>query len=165
MCLLAFAAGARAPATISATRAIPALDTDGLPAEGREHPSEPLLQLDLRLPPENLLRPRDVRLADLGIVDRKRLVDDLAHRAGDPDDGLRELVERELARVADVHREVLSALGEQNEPADEVVDVAEAPRLRALAEDRDRLALERLAHERRHGAPVVRAHARAVRVA
>src|SRR5919202_6758523 len=88
------------------------LHTDGLPAEGREHPSEPLLQLDLRLPAEHLLRPRDVRLADLWIVDRERLVHDLARRAGDAEDGLRELVERELARVPDVHRQVLSALRE-----------------------------------------------------
>src|SRR5690242_16821497 len=100
-----------------------ALHTDGLPAEGREHPSEPLLQLDLRLPAENLLRPRDVRLADLGIVDRQRLVDDLARGARDAKHGLGELVERELARVPDVHRQVLAALGEQHQPADEVVDV------------------------------------------
>src|SRR5919204_5252305 len=102
MCLLALAAGARRPATTRRAAAATALlDTDGLPAEGREHPSEPLLQLDLRLPAENLLRPRDVRLADLGIVDRERLVDDLARRAGHPEDGVGELVQRELARVPD----------------------------------------------------------------
>src|SRR2546423_6409930 len=162
MCLLALAAGAAKRTTAQTARN--ALHTDGLPAEGREHPSDPLLQLDLGLPAENLLRPGDVRLANLGIVDRERLVDDLPRRAGDAEDGLGELVERELARVPDVHRQVLAALGEQHEPADQVVDVAEAPRLRTVAEDRDRRALERLAHERRHGAPVVRAHARAVGV-
>src|SRR5205085_7654796 len=162
MCLLALAAGAAI--RTAAQTATKALHTDGFPAEGREHPSEPLLQLDLRLPAEHLLGPRDVRLADLGIVDRERLVDDLARRAGDTEHRLGELVERELARVPDVHRQVLAALRKENEPADQVVDVAKAPRLRAVAEDGDRLALERLAHERRHGAPVVRAHARAVRV-
>src|SRR5256885_8751196 len=117
MCLLALAAGATRRTAAHAARS--ALHTDGLPAEGREHPSEPLLQLDLRLPAENLLRPRDVRLADLGIVDRKRLVDDLARRAGHAEHGLRELVERELARVPDVHRQVLAALGAEGEPADQ----------------------------------------------
>src|SRR5918911_5134131 len=124
MCLLALAAGARTRTATTAARN--ALHTDGLPAEGREHPSEPLLQLDLRLPAENLLRPRDVRLADLRIVDRERLVDDLARRAGHPKHGVGELVEGELARVPDVHRQVLPALGEEDEPADQVVDVAEA---------------------------------------
>src|SRR5918912_1093715 len=100
MCLLAEAGGAAIAATTTSAAAArtPRLHTDGLPAEGREHPSEPLLQLDLRLPAENLLRPRDVRLADLRIVDRERLVDDLARRAGHPEDGLGELVEVELAR-------------------------------------------------------------------
>src|SRR5438552_15774739 len=110
MCLLALAAGAATRAATSAARN--ALDTDGLPAEGREHPSEPLLQLDLRLPAEHLLGPRDVRLTDLGIVDREGLVDDLARRAGHAETGVGELVERELARVPDAHRQVLSALRE-----------------------------------------------------
>src|SRR5256885_7686517 len=103
MCLLALAAGAAKRTTAQTARN--ALDTHGLPAEGREHPSEPLLQLDLRLPAEHLLRPRDVGLAHLGVVDRERLVDDLARRPRHPEHRLRELVERELARVADVHRQ------------------------------------------------------------
>src|SRR2546423_6403360 len=107
MCLLALAAGASKRTAAQTARN--ALHTDGLPAEGREHPSEPLLQLDLRLPAEHLLGPRDVRLADLGIVDRERLVDHLARRAGDAEHGLGELVERELARIPDVHRQGLPA--------------------------------------------------------
>src|SRR5256714_15336334 len=163
MCWLALAAGATTRAATAAARTA-VLDTHGLPAEGREHPSEPLLQLDLRLPAEHVLGPRDVRLADLGVVDRERLVHDLARRPRHAEHGLGELVEGELARVPDVDRQMLVALGQQREPADQVVDVAEAPRLRALAEDGDRLPLQRLAHERRHGAPVVRAHAWPVRV-
>ena len=49
-------------------------------------------------------------------------------------------------------------------PRIEVVDVAEAARLRAVAEHGERLARERLADERRDRAPVVRPHPRAVRV-
>ena len=49
-------------------------------------------------------------------------------------------------------------------PADQVVDVTEAPRLRPVAEHRERLLGERLAHEVRDGAAVVRPHPRAVRV-
>src|SRR2546430_5860535 len=109
MLLLAEAAGAAATATAKATAvaATSRLDTDGLPAEGREHPSEPLLQLDLRLPAENLLRPRDVGLAHLGIVDRQRFVDDLARRAGHALHRLGQLVQREFTRVAEVDRQVL----------------------------------------------------------
>src|SRR5437763_13320886 len=71
-CLLAEAAGAAMRTTANA--ATTALHTDGLPAEGREHPSEPLLQLDLRLPAEHLLRARDVGLADvLDVLERARL--------------------------------------------------------------------------------------------
>ena len=49
-------------------------------------------------------------------------------------------------------------------PADQVVDVAERPRLAAVAEDRDRPVGQRLAQEGRDRAAVVRAHPRAVRV-
>src|SRR5438128_10806997 len=92
MCLLAKAGGAatRAATTAAAART-PRLDTDGLPAEGREHPSEPLLQLDLQLPAEHLPRARDVGLPNLRIVDRKRLVHDLARRAGHPEHRLGQL--------------------------------------------------------------------------
>ena len=49
-------------------------------------------------------------------------------------------------------------------PSHQVGDVAEAARLLAVAEDRDVLVAQRLAHERRHRAAVVQAHARAVGV-
>ena len=77
---------------------------------------------------------------------------------------LGELENRVLARVADVDRQVLAGLGQQDEAADEVVDVAEAPRLRAVAVDRQRLPLERLAQEVGDRAAVVRSHPRAVGV-
>src|SRR5215210_2223026 len=135
-----------------------------LPPEARQHPPQPLLELDFRLPAQHLPGSGDVGLANLRIVDRQRLVDDLALGRRDADDGLRELLDRELVGVAEVHRQVLAALGEQVETADQVVDVTKAARLRAVAEDGDRLVLERLPHEGRDRAPVVRAHARPVGV-
>jgi hypothetical protein len=59
---------------------------------------------------------------------------------------------------------MLAARREQEEPADQIVDVAEASCLRAVAEDGERLAGERLADERRDRAPVIGAHPRPVRV-
>src|SRR5438270_7092542 len=44
------------------------------------------LELHLRFPTEHFLRARNVRLANLGIVHRQRLVCDLRFRSGDPDD-------------------------------------------------------------------------------
>src|SRR5205807_683049 len=85
----------------------------------------------------------DIGLAHLRIVDRQRLEDDLALRAGDAHDGLGELEERELLRVADVHGQMLAALGEQDETANEIVDVTEAARLRSVAEDGERLVRRR----------------------
>ncbi len=59
---------------------------------------------------------------------------------------------------------MLARLGEKDQPPDEIVDEAEAPRLRAAAEDRQRLLLERLADEGRDRAAVVGPHPRAVGV-
>src|SRR5918993_5701973 len=114
----------------------------------RVQPAQPLVETHLGLPPEYLLCPRDVGLADLGIVDRQRLVDDLAAAAPHLEHLLGQLEQGELLRVADVHGQMLAALGEGDQPPDQVVHVAEAARLRAVAEDRDRLPLHRLAHER-----------------
>src|SRR5947209_3727624 len=128
---LALAAGTARPAATRSTAARPPrlLHTNRLSSEGGDHAPEPLLELDLGFPAEHLLRARDVGLPLLRIVDRQRLEDDLARRAGDLELLLRQLEQRELLRVADVHRHVLAALREQDEPADQVVDVAEAPRL------------------------------------
>ena len=122
---------------------------------------EAVAQVDLRLPAEQVARARDVGLAHLRVVDRQRLEHDLRARLGQLDDQLRHLEQRHLVRVADVHRLVHVRLGEQHEAADQVVDVTEAARLGAVAEDRDRLVGERLAHEGRDRAAVVRPHARA----
>src|SRR5437763_6243852 len=111
------------------------LNPNWLPSEARQHAPEPLFQIDLGLPAEELLGSRDVRLANLRIVDWQCFVDDLALRRRDSDDCLRKFENRKLVRVAEVDRQVLLALGEEVQTPDQVVDVAEAPCLRAVAED------------------------------
>src|SRR4051794_2615465 len=125
---------------------------------------EAVAQLDGRRPPEQVASPRDVGPALLGVVGRQRLVDDLRARAGHVDHGLGEFEQRELVGVPDVHRIVLTGLGQGDDPADEIVDVAERPRLAAVAEHGDRTVGQRLAQERRDRAAVVRAHPRPIRV-
>src|SRR6184192_3442461 len=98
MCRLAVAAGTASPATTKSAAARPQmrLHTHRLSSECGDHPPEPLLELDLGFPAEQLLRPGDVGLAHLGVVDRQRLEDDLARRAGDLEHLLRQLEQREL---------------------------------------------------------------------
>src|SRR3954453_14484050 len=155
---------ARATATTSDERR--SLDTKRfrLSSERVEQAAKSLLEAYLGLPPQYLARPRDVGLAHLGVVDRQRLEDDLAGSARRLDHGLGQLQQRHLLRVADVDRQVLLAFSQRDQSADQVVDVTEAPRLGAVAEHREGLALERLADERRDRAPVVRGPPRAVRV-
>src|SRR5919109_2264434 len=148
----ATAAAARTKTRKRATR----LNTHWLPSEARQQPPEPLLKFDLWFPAKNLLGPGDVGLSCLWIVHGQRLVDDLASRPCYPEHGFRKLENRELVRVSQVHREVLLAHREQVHASDEVVDVAEAARLRAVAEDRERLVLERLADKRGDRSAVVR---------
>src|SRR5215210_3265536 len=112
-----------------------------------EQPPQPLFELDLRLPAEDLLRARDVGSSNLGVVDRQRLVDDLARGPRDADHRLREIAHGALTGVAEVHGQAFPARREQEDAADQVVDVAEAPRLRAVAEHRQRLVRERLPDE------------------
>src|SRR5919199_4674708 len=77
----AVAAVADSAAATSATARIPSrLDTDRLPLLRPQHLPQPLLEFDLRLPVQDLTCASDVWLADMRIVDRQRLVDDLAPR-------------------------------------------------------------------------------------
>src|ERR1051325_2719863 len=102
MCRAADAAGTASPAARTSTAPMtPIRPRNGRPPPRRpEQPLETLLQLDLGLPCEQLARARDVRLSYLRIVDGERLVDDLALRAGQAQHRLRELVQRELVRIA-----------------------------------------------------------------
>ena len=83
---------------------------------------------------------------------------------GHLDDRLGQLEQRELVRVADVHRQVLAGLRQRDHAGDQVLDVTERAGLAAVAEHRDRPVGERLAQERRDRPAVVRAHPRAVGV-
>src|SRR4029078_263664 len=96
--------GERATAAVPRTRRVS--------LERRQSAAQPLVQLDLRLPAEDLACTRDVRLAHLGVVDRQRLAQELAGRPSRRQNGLGELEDRVLARVADVHGQVLAGLGE-----------------------------------------------------
>src|SRR6185437_10912591 len=143
MCCFACAAGTARPA---ATRTIAAatpirLRNDRLPSEARKHALQTLFQLNLGLPAEQLARAGAVRLPDLRVVHRQSLVDELTLRAGDPQDDLGQLVERELGGIAEVHGQVLTGLRQGNEPTNEVVDVTEAPGLGAVPEHSQGLAL------------------------
>jgi hypothetical protein len=106
----AFDAGTARPATTAsvAAKTPTCLRNDRLPFDVAEHAAQALLELDRGLPAEQLPGPRDVRLPDLRIVDRQGLVDDFALRARDANDGLGELVQGELAGIAEVHGQVLT---------------------------------------------------------
>jgi len=116
------------------------------------------------LPAETRARERDVGLPDLRIVGRQRLVDDRARRSGHLDDQPRDLLDRHLLRVADIDRAAFLRQHQLDDAVDEIGDVTEAARLLPVAEDRDVLVDERLRDERRHGAAIADAHARAVGV-
>src|SRR6185312_13209994 len=77
-------------ATARATATAAVLRTRRVSLERRQSAAQPLVQLDLRLPAEDLARTRDVRLAHLRVVDRQRLVEDLARRPGRRQNGLGE---------------------------------------------------------------------------
>src|SRR5690242_8306886 len=102
---------ATARAATPAANAAPALRTEDFrPGLNRvDKPPEPVLERYFGLPPEHLARARDVGLPHLRIVHRQCLEDDLARRARDLQDDLRELDQRELSRIAEVHRQVLLA--------------------------------------------------------
>ena len=85
-------------------------------------------------------------------------------RSGQPEHQLRQLPDRELVGVADVGRLVPVAREEPVDPLDEIGDVAERSRLRAVAVQRERLTLERLHHEVGNHPAVLRPHPRSVRV-
>src|SRR5439155_23504808 len=107
-------AASRAAATAVRTRTRRAKsDPYRLSTQRHEQPPEPVRKRDLRLPAEQLARPRDVRLPNLRIVDRQRLEHDVALRSREPAHRLGELEQRHLVRIAEVDREVLAALREQ----------------------------------------------------
>ena len=71
---------------------------------------------------------------------------------------LRQVQDRELVGVAEIHRPRFGGPRQGDDPRDEVVDVADRARLRPVPGHRDRLPPQRLADEVGDGAPVVRSH-------
>ena len=91
---------------------------------------------------------RDVRLAHLRIVLGAHVfVDDPGLVAGESIDDLGELLDGELARIADVDR--IGLIGKQQpvDPLDQIIDILERARLQAVAVDGERLAAQRLLDE------------------
>src|SRR5438093_5693054 len=64
-----FAEAASVQRTIRIKAMLVLLNPKWLPSEARQHAPQPLLELDLRLPAQKLPGPRDVGLANLGIID------------------------------------------------------------------------------------------------
>ena len=122
------------------------------------------VELDLRFPTENFPRPGDIGLAHFRIVHGKRFVFDLRFRSRDPNDLFRELFDRHLARVPDVHWLVEIAHGQPENSVDQVRHITERARLRAVAENGERRPAQRLADECRHHPPVAQSHPRPVSV-
>src|SRR5262249_42846186 len=111
-----------------------------LPLEVLDRSPEPLRSADLRLPTQQLPGPRDVRLALLWVVGRQRLVHERALAPGQLQDLVGELTDRDLRRVPDVHGQVVVGVEQLVDAVHQVGDVAEAPRLLAVAVDGEGLA-------------------------
>src|SRR6266566_604488 len=94
---------------------------------------ETFAEVDLGTPAELLGRKGDVGSAPHGVVDGKRLEDDLRGGPGDLEHGVGELQHGELVRVADVHRTGPVGVEEGEDAAHLVVHVAVRPRLRPVA--------------------------------
>ena len=84
-------------------------------------------------PTEQLGRACDVRLTHLGVIGWQGLIHDLAGAFCDLKHHFSQFCQRVLVGVAYVHRLVDAVTGEAKEAFDEVVDVAERPRLLAVA--------------------------------
>src|SRR5207302_11122423 len=104
----------------------------------RDRPFEALVEIDLRLPAEQLAGLLDVRNPELHVGVVQRLRDDLARTAGQPLDPLREVENRHRRpRVPDVQAmaDGLGPLEAEQQRLDHVVDVAPGADLRAVAVD------------------------------
>ncbi|MPM00811.1 hypothetical protein SDC9_47043 [bioreactor metagenome] len=113
------------------------------------------------------MRPGDVGATLQRVVLRQRHMHERAARAGQLKHHPRQLEHGELARIAEVHRGEdrmlpLRRLHQHLQRVDHIRDIAERPRLQAVAIDRQRLATDRLHDEVRHHAPVLRVHPRTV---
>eukprot|EP00197_Chlamydomonas_leiostraca_P003887 CAMPEP_0202867288 /NCGR_PEP_ID=MMETSP1391-20130828/9101_1 /ASSEMBLY_ACC=CAM_ASM_000867 /TAXON_ID=1034604 /ORGANISM="Chlamydomonas leiostraca, Strain SAG 11-49" /LENGTH=416 /DNA_ID=CAMNT_0049547319 /DNA_START=82 /DNA_END=1333 /DNA_ORIENTATION=+ len=128
------------------------------------HAAQALAQRHLGLPPQRALDLGDVGLALAGVVRRVLAEHNLRLGVDHLLDQVGQLQHRELAGVAHVEGARVRPLHHGDHAVDEVADVLEGARLRAVAVHGQRLAGQRLRHKVGHHAPVVQRHARAVRV-
>src|SRR5438132_6383606 len=75
-----------------------------LRAEVVDRIDQSCFDLNFWLPVQQRARSGDVRPADFWIVGRQRSIHELAVRTGHSNDRLRDFLDRQLARVADVYR-------------------------------------------------------------
>src|SRR6185312_11887001 len=107
----------------------------------------------------------DVGAPDARIVRGHGLVDDLAGGAGDQiDDLLGDLEDGDFRWISEVDRLVEVVLHRGVDATNQIGHVTQAAGLSAVAEDGDRLVVERLADKADDYTAVVWVHARAVRV-
>jgi len=93
--------------------------------EVRQSPSNPGLQVHLRLPVQEVTGGRDVRLPDLRVVGREREYLDRRSAARLVEDDVGELADRELDGVSDVHGPHLVRAEKSVDPLDLVLHIAE----------------------------------------
>src|ERR1022692_3961133 len=118
---------------------------------------EAILEADRGLPSEQCFGLFDVRLTLLRIIARQGLVADLRRPTHLAQDFLRELQDCELVRIADIDRtsDRSRRVHHQHHRAHQIVHVAEAAALLAIAEDGDVLATQGLHDEIRDHTAVV----------
>src|SRR5207248_101236 len=109
-------------------------------------------------------RPAQVRPPLPGVVDRQRPVLDRALAAGQVADLLSQATDAYLLLAAQVEGQVVVAVQDRQDPRDQVVHIAEAAGLAAVAVDGQGFAAQRLRHEVGDDAAVVDAHARRIGV-
>ncbi len=93
---------------------------------------------------------------------RERLEFELRAGSGEPANALGEFENGQLLRIAQIHRIAFVGKRQAIEAIHQIAHVAEAARLRAVAEHRHRLAVQSLIDEGGHHAAVFQLHARAV---
>ena len=117
-----------------------------------------LLPRNPRLPLQDTFRYCDIRLANLRIILRQRLVNNLALAARQVNDFTSEPLHRDLFRIPNVHRRHVIRHHQLVNPFDEIGDIADAARLVALAEHCDIFVPQRLRHECRDRTAIINAH-------
>src|SRR5262249_50713 len=116
-------------------------------AEVSQRPPQTLLPAHAWLPAEQRLRTADVGTPYLGVILRERLMDDRVGTAQQSEDLAGEFHDRYLVRIAEVDRIVVVGEQEALDAINQIVHVAEAARLPAVAIDAQRFAPKRLPHE------------------